>query len=328
MTDTSQELIEALDARAARRNERREFFRTALGATAIAAAGAAAIGLAESAGAASVTDADILNFALNLEYLEANFYSFAAYGTAISSDSVSGTGTPGAATGGRQVTFTDPVVQAYAREIAANEMAHVTFLRTALGSTAVAQPAIDLSPAGAFTALAKAAGVTSGTFDPYASDENFLLGAFIFEDVGVTAYKGAAPLFTSAVYRQAATGLLAAEAYHASMIRGALYRKGLSTASLRTNTDKFAAAMNTLDGSSDAQGISPTTPSDGSGTAANITPTDTSGICWSRSTGQVLNILLLDTLDGTEATKGGFFPNGLNGTITASASTTDSTSNA
>ncbi len=89
MTDTSHELIEALDARVARRNERREFFKTALGATAVAAAGAAAIGLAESASAQSFTDADVLNFAFNLEYLEANFYSFAASGSAISSDSVS-----------------------------------------------------------------------------------------------------------------------------------------------------------------------------------------------------------------------------------------------
>jgi len=318
MTDTSQTLIEAFDARVARRNERREFFKTALGATAVAAAGAAAIGLAESAFAQSVTDADVLNFALNLEYLEANFYSFATSGSAISSDSVSGTGTYGAATGGRAVAFTDPVVQAYAREIAQDELAHVTFLRTALGSAAVAQPAIDLSPAGAFTAAATAAGViASGTFDPYASDENFLLGAYIFEDVGVTAYKGAAPLLTTRVYLQAAAGILATEAYHAATVRGALYRKGVATPALRTNADKISDARDSLDGTSDRdQGISPTNPADGSGTASNIVPTDANGIAFSRSTGQVLNVVYLNK---AMATKGGFFPNGLNGSINASA---------
>ena len=318
MTDTSPSLIEALDARVERRNERREFFKTALGATAVAAAGAAAIGLAERAFAAdAVTDADIFNFALNLEYLEANFYAFATTGSPISSDMVSGTGTSGAATGGRQVSFTDPVVQAYAREIAADEIAHVNFLRTALGSSAVAQPAIDLSPAGAFTAAATAAGViSSGTFDPYASDENFLLGAYIFEDVGVTAYKGAAPLLSTRVYLQAAAGVLATEAYHAAMIRGALYRKGVATPTLRSNADKISDARNALDGSSDDDdGISPTTPSGGWGAAANIAPTDANGICYSRSTGQVLNIVYLNK---AAVKKGGFFPNGVNGAVNTS----------
>ena len=322
MTDTSQPPIEALDARVERRNERREFFKTALGATAVAAAGAAAIGLAEQAFAQSVTDADVLNFALNLEYLEANFYSFAVNGAAISSDSVSGTGTQGAATGGRQVAFTDPVVEAYAREFAQDELAHVNFLRTALGSSAVAQPAIDLSPSGAFAAAAKAAGViSSGSFDPYASDANFLLGAFFLEDVIVTAYKGLTTLISSAGYRLAIAGVAATEAYHAATIRGTLYRKGVATPTLRTNADKFADARNALDGSStdDDDGISPTTPSDGSGAASNIVPTDDNGIAFSRSTGQVLNILYLTS---AAVTKGGFFPNGVNGTVKTSANST------
>ena len=322
MTDPSQELIEALDARVARRNERRAFFKTALGTAAVAAAGAAAIGLAESANAQTITDADVLNFALNLEYLEANFYSYAAFGQPISSDSVSGTGTYGAATGGAQVNFNgDAVVQAYAREIARDEIAHVNFLRTALGSSAVAQPAIDLSPGGAFTAAAVAAGViTAGqTFNPYADPESFLLGAYIFEDVGVTAYKGAAPLLTSKTYLQAAAGILATEAYHAATVRGALYAKGIATPALRTNADKISDARDSLDGSTDLdQGISPVTPTDGSGVQSNIVPTDTNGICYSRSTSQVLNIVYLTT---AAATKGGFFPNGVNGTVNASTKT-------
>jgi hypothetical protein len=316
MTDTS--LIEALDARAERRNERREFFKTALGATAVAAAGAAAIGLAERALAAdAVKDADVFNFALNLEYLQANFYSFATTGAPISSDMVSGTGTRGNATGGRQVAFADAVVQANARELAADQIAHVNFLRSALGSSAVAQPTIDLSPAGAFTAFATAAGViSSGTFDPYASDGNFLLAAYLFEDVAVTAYKGLAPLLSTRVYLQAMAGMMGTEAYHAATIRGALYRKGVATPSLRANADKFSDARNAFDGSSDDDdGISPTTPSGGWGAAANIAPTDANGICYSRSTGQVLNILYLNK---AAVTKGGFFPNGVNGAVTAS----------
>ena len=335
-----QTLIDALDARVRRRTERREFFRIA-GASATAVAGTSLLAAcfggnnrnnngdvgvspaptpsptpSPTPTTGAIGDADILNFALNLEYLEAQFYMYAATGSGLPANLLTGTGTQGAVIGGRKVNFTDPIVAAYANEIAGDEVTHVDFLRAQLGASAVAQPAIDVGgtdPNGAFSNAARAAGLVGAgvAFDPYANDENFLLGAFIFEDVGVTAYKGASPLIASKVFLEAAAGLLAAEAYHAGLIRTTLYRKGVQTPALRTSADKISDARDSLDGASDDdQGFSPI------GAASNIVPTDANGLAYSRTTGQVLNIAYLTKL---AVTRGGFFPAGVNGKINMSA---------
>ena len=262
-----------------------------------------------------ITDADVLNFALNLEYLEAQFYAFAAFGSGLPDNILGGTGTRGTVTGGRQVPFTDPVVRAYALEIAQDERNHVVFLRNALALAAVAQPAIDIgsSPTSAFSNAARAAGLigAGASFDPYANDENFLLGAFIFEDVGVTAYKGAAPLLTNRTFVEASAGILAAEAYHAGLIRTVLYGKGVQTPALRTSSEAISNARDSLDGPADLdQGVQKV------GDASNIVPTDANGLAFSRTAGQVLNIVYLNRM---AATAGGFFPAGVNGNIRASA---------
>ncbi len=313
---TSEQMTDALDARVRRREDRRAFFTLALGAAAV---GAGAFAFASPAAAQAVTDADVLNFALNLEYLEAQFYSYAANGTGLAANLLTGTGTQGAVLAGRRASFSDPVIARYAAEIAQDEIAHVAFLRTALGAAAVSQPTVDVSatPTSAFSNAARAAGLIGAgqTFDPYSSDDNFLLGAFIFEDVGVTAYKGAAPLIQNKTFLEAAAGILAVEAYHAAIVRTTLYARGATVPQLRSATEAISNARDSLDGPSNLdQGVG--SLMSGGQPVSNIVPTDTNSLALDRTTGQVLNIVYLNN---AAVTMGGFFPNGVNGTIRTSA---------
>ena len=126
-------------------------------------------------------DADILNFALTLEYLEATFYSRAiAKGRKMSGDTVR-----------------------LAREIRDNEMAHVGALQETikqLGAKPVKAP-------------------TVGFGDVFTSDGAFLKLAQTLEDTGVSAYNGAAPQIKSRDVLAAAGSIVQVEARHAALIR-------------------------------------------------------------------------------------------------------------
>lgn len=317
MNDTL--IIDALEDRAQRRSGRREFFRRAggLAAGAVAATALSAAGEAEAQQMLPMSDPDILNFALNFEYLEANFYNYIVNGTPIDASLTTGVGTPGAATGGRRHTFDDPVVGAYARQLVNDETGHIKFLRSQLGGAAVAQPAIDLgtSPTSAFSKAAQSAGAVpaGASFDPYASDINFLLAAFLFVEVGASAYQGAASLISNKLYLDAAAGILAVEAYHSGIARTLIYSKGIALPNDANNpinvTVGISNARDSLDGASDDdQGLI-------YNGAPNFVPTDANSLTFPRTTAQVLNI---GYLTPKSVNKGGFFPNGVNGAVNTS----------
>jgi len=159
------------------------------------------------------SDRDLLTFALNLEYLEAEFYTYAVTGHGIDALGIGtdGTGTPGPTMGGKRLRFEDPMLARVAEELAFDEQQHVKLLRRALGRYAIAKPALNLG----------ALGIGFG------SDAEYLTIGRAMEDTGVTAYRGAAPLIRDKETLGTTAGILADEAYHMGNVRLLIAQKGV-----------------------------------------------------------------------------------------------------
>ncbi|GIW34930.1 ferritin-like domain-containing protein [Meiothermus sp.] len=256
-------------------------------------------------------DVAILNFALNLEYLEAAFY-LAAVGRINDIQSIGGNAQiklPAGFSGTSPVPGMSADILEYAQEIAEDELAHVKFLRQALGSAAVDRPVIDLDQAFKNAGSAASGGAITN-FDPFANELFFIHGAFIFEDVGVTAYKGAAKLITDKNnVLDPAAGILAVEAYHAGLIRLLLHdRKDMMVTSSLT-VAQVAQAISDLRGSVGGgkdEGITRMGK-------ANLVAADSNAVAYGRTPSEVLKIVYLTGNAGVSM--GGFFPMGLNGSL-------------
>jgi rubrerythrin len=128
----------------------------------------------------SSSDIDILNYALTLEYLEAAFYQGAAKTPGLSSE-----------------------VAGYVKTFGEEEQEHVDALMTTIkdmGGTPVKAPGVDFG-------------------DAFSSADKLIPLAITFEDTGVSAYNGAAPMLQSKDLLATAGGIVQVEARHAATIR-------------------------------------------------------------------------------------------------------------
>ena len=149
---------------------------------------------------------DVLNFALTLEHLEAEFY-------------VTGVGTSGLIPADMRGPFD---------QIRKHEVAHVAFLKSVLGSAAIAKPTFDFTAGG---------GSGNGVFaDVFRNPQTFAAVAQAFEDTGVRAYKGqAANLMGHNDVLRAALRIHSVEARHAAQVRRMRGQKGWIAGSLHGN---------------------------------------------------------------------------------------------
>ena len=133
------------------------------------------------------SDIDVLNYALTLEYLEAEFYRQ-----------------------GNEASLLSGVEDEYLQQVGADEDAHVALIGdtvSKLGGTPVSAPAVDFG-------------------ESFSSRESFLTTAHVFENTGVSAYLGAAGFISNKAILQAAAGIFGVEARHAAVVGSVLGLKG------------------------------------------------------------------------------------------------------
>ena len=144
---------------------------------------------------------EVLNFALALEYLEYNFYNHALTNSTI--------------------TFPSTASRDAITTIRAHERAHVDLLKGALnitGADAYVDADFDFTGAATFG---------SAFADVFSNYGTFLKVATAFEDTGVRAYKGQAPILKGQSVLTTALQIHSVEARHASHLRQMAAAAGL-----------------------------------------------------------------------------------------------------
>ena len=266
---------------------RRSFFSSLAAASAAAAVGL--VGSTRSAQAQTASgpsNIDVLNFALNLEYLECNLYLAVSGGGTLTA--AEGAGAP--IMGLPNPLNLDPQTMATAQNLAADERRHIDTLRVAiagLGGVPINQPPIDYSLGGKMN---------------IATQAQFLMVARQFTAVGNSAYAGGAQyLVSNPLVLTAAGQILGAEGQHLGGINYLCDMQGVISPKVDA-LDYPPVPPNTF------FTVTPADPNNGGALGPDRTPSQVLGIVYGVSTPTT-------TTPPSGVTKGGFFPQGVNGNI-------------
>ncbi|XP_027338977.1 desiccation-related protein PCC13-62-like [Abrus precatorius] len=266
------------------------------------------------------TDVDLLEFPLNLEYLEAEFFLFGSLGHGL--DVVA----PNLAQGGpppigAKLAKLDILVRDVILQFGLQEVGHLRAIKSQVRG--FPRPLLDLSS----TSFGKIMNSAFGRplhppFDPYANEINFLLASYVIPYVGLTGYVGANPKLQNATSKRLVAGLLGVESGQDAVIRALLYeRRGLLVepygVSVAEFTNRISVLRNRLGkaGLKDEGLVVPRVEGAEGRLTGNILAGDKDSLAYDRTPQEILRIIY-----GTsnEHVPGGFYPEGASGRIARS----------
>ncbi|KAB2067849.1 hypothetical protein ES319_A09G256400v1 [Gossypium barbadense] len=236
-----------------------------------------------------IFDVDLLEFSLNLEYLEADFFLFGSFGQGLERVAPNLTrGSPPPI--GAQKANLDSITNGLILQFGYQEVGHIKPL----------QP----------------------PFNPYANNVSFLIAAYLIPYVGLTGYVDTIPKLFSTTSRKLVSGLLGIESGQDAVIRALLYPlRQVKVPPYDIDVDEFTRRIsnlrNTLGraGSKD-EGLTVQVNEGAEGRVqGNVLAGDQFSLAYNRTPEEILRIVYGS---GNASIPGGFFPKGAGGRIARS----------
>ncbi|KAF5784548.1 hypothetical protein HanRHA438_Chr11g0532221 [Helianthus annuus] len=271
--------------------------------------------LAPAASKLPKPDIHLLEFPLNLEYLEAEFYLYGSMGMGMDQIQPNLTGGGPPPVGVRRANLS-PLVRDIIAQFGYQEVGHVRAIKSTVAG--FARPLMNLSAASFANVMNNAFGrPLHPPFDPYANDINYLIASYVIPYVGLTGYVGSAPLLQTPTAKKLVAGLLGIESGQDAVLRTLLYQRAKERVipygvTVGEVTDRISELRNKLgDAGLKDEGL--TILDIGGKIRGNIlSATNTYSLSYARTPEEVLRIVYQT---GKEQLPGGFFPYGANGTI-------------
>ncbi|XP_030508310.1 desiccation-related protein PCC13-62-like [Cannabis sativa] len=267
------------------------------------------------------SDVDLLEFPLNLEYLEAEFFLFGALGYGLDkvAPNLSKGGPPPI---GAKKANLDSLTKDIILQFGWQEVGHLRAIQNTVKG--FPRPLLNLSSSSFAQVMDSAFGrKLRPPFDPYANSINFLLASYLVPYVGLTGYVGANPKLKGSTSKRLVGGLLGVESGQDAVIRALLYERAMTKVkpygiTVADFTNRISDLRNQLGhgGLKDEGLVVPPFQGAEGRVAGNVLAGDRYSLSYGRTPEEILRIVYGG--NGDEHVVGGFYPKGANGHIATS----------
>ncbi|KAI5659090.1 hypothetical protein M9H77_27883 [Catharanthus roseus] len=262
-------------------------------------------------------DIDLLQFPVNLEFLEAEWFLWGGlgHGLDVALPELTGGGPPPI---GVKKANLDPLVTKIVVEFAYQEVGHLRALKDTVGL--FPRPQLDLSASNFATVINLALNKTlEPPFDPYSSSLAYMLASYAVPYVGLVGYVGTNPHLKGYKSKRLLAGLLGVESGQDAVIRTYLYERAEQVVepynvTVAEITTGISLLRNKLAGcgNKDEGVMVPLELGAENKTTSNVLSANAYSISYDRTQAEILRIIYGT---GKEDVPGLFYPKGGNGKI-------------